>query len=85
MTRIDLTPAPAELERAEGSGVLAGLKSGIKTTEFWLAAAAVGTGFLLSTGLVADGSLGERILGGAMTVLSALGYGAARSSVKKGR
>lgn len=61
------------------------VKSGWKTTEFWLTLVAVTLGALAASGLLADaGGVWERLAGVALSVLAALGYSTSRASVKKG-
>lgn len=59
-------------------------KSGFRTTEFWLSSAATLLGLLLASG-VFDGdteSVAAKIVGGAVSILAALGYTASRTKVK---
>lgn len=58
------------------------MKTGYKTTEFWLSLLAMLLGTLMSSGLLAAGGLAAQIIGGAMGLLGALGYTASRTSVK---
>lgn len=58
------------------------VKPGWKTSEAWFALAANIVGFLLVSGIFADGSIYVRLLGMAAMVLSSLGYGYQRSTVK---
>jgi len=62
-----------------------GIKSGWKTTEFWLTLAVVIIAYLLSTdlGSVEAYPVLAKILGMAAAVLAALGYQASRTAVKK--
>lgn len=60
------------------------VKSGLKSSEFYLAALVHALGWLMTTGVVADGSLWARLIGGALALLSAMGYGAMRTAVKNG-
>jgi len=62
------------------------VKLGYKTTEFWLSTVAMLIGALMASGAL--DSLDEsnwivRVVGGAVAVLSALGYEASRSKVKE--
>lgn len=59
-------------------------KPGYKTTEFWLSAVAVLLGLAMASGAIADGSMAATIVGGVTTLLSSLGYTAARAKVKNG-
>lgn len=59
-------------------------KPGYKTTEFWMSTIAVICGIIMSSGAVHDGSMPERIIGGVMATLAALGYTAARAKTKIG-
>lgn len=57
-------------------------KPGYKTTEFWLATAAMIVGALYGSGLISDGSTFDKVLGMAVSLLSALGYTVARTKAK---
>jgi len=60
-------------------------KPGYKTTEFWLSLAATLLGFLMASGLldaVPAESWINKLVGGIVTVLAALGYSASRAKVK---
>lgn len=59
------------------------MKKGYRTTEFWFNLFAILLGLALGSGLLADGSLSYRIVGGAISVLAALGYTVSRSGLKK--
>lgn len=59
-------------------------KPGYKTSEFWLATAAMAIGVLFASGVVADGGALDKILGLAVSILGALGYTVSRTLVKKG-
>jgi len=61
------------------------VKSGWKTTEFWMTLAVVVVAYLLSTDLGSAEAYPvlAKILGMAAAVLAALGYQASRTSVKK--
>ena len=59
------------------------MKPGIKTTEFWLAAAATVVGGLMASGVIAEESSIAKILGFAAAALGALGYTGARLALKK--
>ena len=56
-------------------------KEGYKTSEFWMSFAAILVGMMLSSGAVSN-SLALQVLGGAATMLTALGYQVSRSYVK---
>ncbi len=61
------------------------LKPGWKTSEFWLMLIAELVGFLLASGVVAVGEgtgTAGKIVGGAIALLAALGYGVNRSRLK---
>ena len=66
--------------------IMPSTKPGWRTTEGWLTAAVSIVGALLALGVVDPGGAGviNQIIGGAMTVLAALGYDATRSKVKTG-
>lgn len=49
-------------------------KPSYKTTEFWLSLAAVAVGALMAAGVLSDGSNASKVVGGAASLLSALGY-----------
>lgn len=55
---------------------------GYKSTEFWLTAAAVVAGSLLSSGLLPAVGVAVKVTGLVVTVLGALGYTAARTCIK---
>jgi len=57
-------------------------KSGWRTSEFWLVAATVLVGLLNTSGLFEDTTLWAKVIGGAISVLAALGYSWNRSQVK---
>ena len=61
-----------------------GSKPGWKTTEFWMSFAAVVLGALGASGMLAIDSLWAKIVGGALSVLAALGYTASRTFLKAG-
>ena len=56
-------------------------KEGYKTSEFWMSLAAILVGMMLSSGAVSN-ALALQVLGGAATMLTALGYQVSRSYVK---
>lgn len=58
------------------------VRPGYKTTEFWLTLAADVCGVLMISGVLTDGSMWGKIVGGAITVLATLGYQASRSKAK---
>jgi hypothetical protein len=58
-------------------------KPGYKTTEFWLSVVAMVIGAAFASGVFPAESTGDKILGLAATVLSALGYTVSRTMVKK--
>ena len=58
------------------------MKPGYKTTEFWLSLLAFVLGALLTSGAFEAGGLAAKIIGGAMSILAALGYTASRTSTK---
>jgi fumarate reductase subunit D len=60
------------------------VKAGYKTTEFWLSVAAMIVGALFASGIFPVESTGEKILGLAATVLTALGYQVSRTLAKRG-
>lgn len=59
------------------------MKPGIKTTEFWLAAAATVVGGLMASGVIAEDSSLAKVIGIAASALVALGYTGARLALKK--
>jgi hypothetical protein len=62
-----------------------GLKSGIKTSEFYMALSAVVLGIIISTGAVdpVEGAgTWDKVVGVACSLLAALGYTVGRSNVK---
>jgi hypothetical protein len=58
-------------------------KPGYKTTEFWLSFAALCIGAAFASGVFPTESTGEKLLGLAATVLTALGYTVSRTMVKR--
>lgn len=58
-------------------------KKGYQTSEFWLAVASSVVGFLFAADIFPTESTGEKILGLAAMVLTALGYTVSRTLVKK--
>jgi hypothetical protein len=58
-------------------------KPGYKTTEFWLAFVAMVIGAAFASGIFPAESAGDKVLGLAATVLTALGYTVSRTMVKK--
>jgi len=56
---------------------------GIKTSEFWLMAAAQVLTLLFASGVVASGSSLEKVLALVASVLGALGYAVVRGGIKK--
>jgi hypothetical protein len=63
---------------------MATVKPGWKTTEFWLATAAVAIGGALALNIVPANSIYEKLAALAMTVLASWGYTSSRSAAKKG-
>lgn len=59
------------------------IKPGYKTTEFWMAFVAMLIGAAFASGVFPAESTGDKLLGLAATVLSALGYTVSRTMVKK--
>ena len=59
------------------------IKSGYRTTEFWLTAFASVVGLAFASGVFATESNGVRMLGRAASVLASLGYTVSRAIVKK--
>lgn len=57
-------------------------KSTYKCTESWVLVAISALGALMSTGIVAEGSMASQIVGGILAVAGALGYGKARVDLK---
>jgi len=64
------TPAPA-------------VKKGYQTTEFWLSVAAMVVGALFAAEVFPLESAGDKVLGLAATVLTALGYTVSRTIAKR--
>jgi len=60
------------------------MKPGWKTSEAWASFVAVVTGAFAASGLFPDDSAAVRIAGLISSTLAALGYAAARTSLKKG-
>jgi len=60
-------------------------KPGYKTTEFWLSTLATIIGMVMASGVMdaaGEDSWITKLIGGAVAVLSALGYSASRAKVK---
>jgi hypothetical protein len=55
---------------------------GVSTSEFWLCALSVICGLAMASGLLATGSMWERIAGIAASALATLGYTAGRCVIK---
>jgi hypothetical protein len=60
------------------------MTKGVRTSEFWLSAAAMLVGLLMSSGLFGPDSLATQALGIAAMILGALGYTVSRTLVKGG-
>ena len=60
-------------------------RTGIRTSEFWLSAAASLLGIAIASGLVQmdSGDMTAKIVGAACSVLAALGYTVSRTMVKR--
>ena len=58
-------------------------RPGIRTTEFWLSAAATLGGIVLASGALAEGSVAAQIVGGLLSLLASLGYTASRTALKR--
>lgn len=58
------------------------MKSTYRCSESWILVAVATLGALMSTGIVADGSMIAEIVGGILTIGGALGYGKARVDLK---
>ena len=50
------------------------MKAGWKTTEFWLSLVAEALGFVMFAGIIETGTVWDKVIGGAMMVLAAMGY-----------
>lgn len=57
-------------------------KPGYKTSEFWLSLAATILGVLMTSGVIATGSIYDHAVGAAVTLLAALGYTYNRTQAK---
>lgn len=58
-------------------------KPGYKTSEFWLALAAMLLGAFVTSGVLGPDHIAVRIAGVALTLLAGLGYGAGRAALKR--
>ena len=67
----------------DGLTLATGVKTGWKTSEFWLKAAAIVLTVLFSTGTIKTGGTAETVAGIAATILGALGYTVCRTWAKK--
>lgn len=59
------------------------LKSGIRTTEFWLSFLAVALGAFLNSGILVNTHPAVQVAGMIAVILGSLGYGAGRVAVKR--
>ena len=61
-----------------------GLKSGVRSSEFYMALSAVVLGIVISTGVVDPDGAGtwDKVVGVVCSLLAALGYTVSRSNVK---
>ena len=59
-------------------------KPGYKSTEFWLTLAVIVLGAVIGSGLLATDGAAIKVCGIVASVLAQLGYGAMRTSAKKG-
>ena len=59
------------------------MSKGIYSSEFWLSTASMLLGQLMVSGVLTEGSTIATIVGGAITLLSALGYTYCRTELKK--
>lgn len=57
-------------------------KTGYKTTEFWLTAAASIVGLIMASGVIETGSHWDKIIGLGVAALASMGYSASRGRVK---
>jgi len=57
-------------------------KPGFKTSEFWLSLLVMVLGTLMASGVLSDGGMVAKIIGGVMNMLGVLGYTYARAKVK---
>jgi hypothetical protein len=62
----------------------AAAKPGYKTSEFWFTVASSLVGLLMASGVIRTGSSWDQIIGLIATVLTTMGYQAARTAAKKG-
>ena len=58
------------------------MKAGYKTTEFWLTVVASIVGLLFASGVIAEGSDLDKIMGMGATVLAGMGYSVSRGISK---
>ena len=61
------------------------MKSGWKTTEFWLSLVASILGFAIASGVIPADSMWEKMVALLVSVLATLGYQVTRTSLKKGK
>ena len=59
------------------------MTKGFRTSEFWLSLAAIVIGGIMGSGILSSEGVALKIAGLAMAVLSALGYTASRTALKK--
>lgn len=61
---------------------MAEVKTGYKTTEFWLAAVATLLGVVLASGALTEGTVWAQVVGVGATLLTSLGYTVSRTKAK---
>ena len=59
------------------------MKSGWKTTEFWLCTVTVIVSLLIGSGVIADTTTAYKVLAFASSALASMGYSFSRGMVKK--
>ena len=77
------TPTP-DTAAAGATTVVTPVKSGYKTTEFWLTAGATVVGLVIASGMVPDTGMWPKIVALVVSAFAAMGYTVSRTAVKNG-
>lgn len=59
------------------------MRTGYKTTEFWLSLVAMLVGALIASGVLADGGMPLQVAGMVASALAAMGYSSSRAKSKQ--
>lgn len=82
LTVTTTTPITREESAANANATTQAARPGWMTSEFALSSVTAVLGYLLVSGVVADGTTWARVIGGALAILSTLGYTYGRSAIK---